>query len=268
MELLLKLCQNHFLFSSCLFAFTIRNIRLWMEILCAANCWTLKQMPPPPSVFCTLGCVVTSPLLLLFYSSLYKGSVLTLWKWGCKIRMTMCEMETSVYHFAIRTLQCSFLPAIKSLSYAFISWFAFIFIFFINSVLECFLKAGRSAELPLPLLCLEHRCSRSQKRGTKEGLPMGLRSPGRALELCRQQVVFCTKEPSCSLWEQMNSGEQAKMWHHLGIISSPPSSASPCYWGRNCSAALSLNWFVRLMCKQSHNIGRRSYLNSETKLQK
>lgn len=48
---------------------------------------------------------------------------------------------------------------------------------------------------------------------------MGLRSPGRALELCQQQVVFSAKEPSCSLWEQMNSGEQAKMWHHLGIIS-------------------------------------------------
>lgn len=150
MELLLNLCQNHFRFSSCLFAFTIRNIRLWMEILCAANCWTLKQMPPPPYVFCTLGCVVTSPLLLLFYSSLYKGSVLTLWKWGCKIRMTMCEMETSVYHFAIRTLQCSFLAAIKSLSYAFISWFAFIFIFSSTQSLRAFWKlAGQLSCLSL-----------------------------------------------------------------------------------------------------------------------
>lgn len=101
-----------------------------MENACAVNCRTLKQMPPPLSVFPTLGCVVISLLSLLFYSSFYEGSVLTLWNWDCKIRMTMCEMETSVYHFAISTLQHSFLAAIKSLSYAFISWFAFLFFLF------------------------------------------------------------------------------------------------------------------------------------------
>lgn len=191
--------KNLFLFSPCPFAFTIKTISLWMEILCAANFWTLKQVSPPLSVFRTLSSVVVSPLLVPFCSFFYEGSVLTLQNWDCKIRMTMCEMETSVYHFAISTLQCSFLAAIRSLSYTFISWFAFIFIFFINSVLECFLKAARSAELPFPHLCLEHKCSRSQKRWTKEDIKMGLRITGRAFALCWQRLVFCTKEPTHSL---------------------------------------------------------------------
>lgn len=157
-ELYLKLRQKkHFLFLYCLFASTIRSIDLWMEIFCARNCWTLKQMLFPLSVFHTLGCVVISSVFFFFHSSLYEGSILTLWNRDCEIIMTTCEMETSVYHFAISTLQCSFLDAIKSLSYAFISWFAFIFVFSSTWSLSAFWKLA--AELSLILLCLEHKCS-------------------------------------------------------------------------------------------------------------
>lgn len=226
-----------------------------MEILCAANCWTLKY-PLPFSIFCTLGFVVISLLLSLFHSSLHKGSVLTLWDWDCKIRMEMCEMETSVYHFAISTLHCSFLPAIKTLSYAFICWFAFIFIFIISWVLECFLKAGRAAEFLLPCLYLEHSCSRSQKRGTEEGIEVGLRSQGCAVVLCQQWAVLCAQGgiPTCWLWEQKNSGESKAKCDTTRGSSHHLTPCIPCDWGLNCSATLSLNYSVG-----SHTTGRTAY---------
>lgn len=234
-----------------------------MEILCAANCWTLKY-PLSFSIFCTLGFVVISPLLSLFHSSLHEGSVLTLWDWDCKIRMEMCEMETSVYHFAISTLHCSFLPAIKTLSYAFICWFAFIFIFIISWVLECFLKDGRAAEFLLPCLYLEHSCSRSQKRGTEEGIEVGLRSQGCAVALCQQWVVLCAQGDSHSLAVGTKElwGQQSKMWHHSGVISSS-HSLHP-LWLR---PKLQCYPILKLFCGKSYH-RKDSLLRSKIKLQK
>lgn len=167
--------KEHYQFSCCLFAFTIRNISWWMKILCVANCWPLKLMPLPLFMFCTLGYVVISvPFILLpFLFLLVWGIVLTLRSWDCKIRMTMCEIKTSVYHFAISTLQFSSLAAIKSLSslsYTFISWFAFIFFFFLSSVLQCFLKAGRSAELPPLIFILNTNAQGLRSMGLKQAL--------------------------------------------------------------------------------------------------
>lgn len=82
------------------------------------------------------------------------------------------------------------------------------FFFFINLVLKCFLKAGSSAELPFFCFCLEHKCSRSQKCGTKEVLKWG--SEFWVILLCCVSSGLHSVErslPGSCLWEQMNSGE-------------------------------------------------------------
>lgn len=104
----------------------------------------------------------------------------------------------------------TFLASIQFLSYAFIRWFAFIFIFFINSVLLCFL-----AELPLSWLCLKHKCSRSQKRGIKQCIEMRLRSQARVFALCLQSGFYPTvigwrNLPVHCLWHEWTVGEHSK----------------------------------------------------------
>lgn len=174
-------------------------------------------------------------------------------------------METSVCHFAIRTLQCSFLAAIKSLSYAFISWFAFIFIFSSTQSLSAFWKlAGQLSCLSL-FSVLNADVQGLRSVGLKRAFQWGSEVQvvlwnsvsSRLCSLPRSLPVLCGNK-----WTQESRPKCGTTW------GSSPSSALPCYWGRNCSSTLSLNWFVRLMCKQSHNIGRRSYLKSKTKLQK
>lgn len=245
MELFLKLCQKPLIYLAFL---PLHQLAEWkFSVLQIAE---HLNTPSPFPFFCTLGFIVISPLLSLFHSSSDEGSVVTLWDWDCKIRMEMCEMDTSVYHFAISTLHCSFLAAIKTLSYAFICWFAFIFIFIISWVLECFLKAGRASWVSSSYLCLEHICSRSQKCGAREGIELGIRSQGCALALCQQWVVICAEEDSHSLSVGINElwGDQGKVGHHLGSSHHPTSCTT--LWLRpklQCYPSL------KLLCRKSQN---------------
>lgn len=120
--------------------------------------------------------------------------------------MTMCEMETSVYYFAISILQ--YFPGCYQISELCFYQLICFYFFFINLVLKWFLKAGSSAELPLSCLCLEHKCSRSQKCGTKEVFKWG--SEFWVMLLCCVSSGLCSVERrllSFCLWEHMNSGE-------------------------------------------------------------
>lgn len=209
---------------SCLFASTSVSR---VEILCAANCWTLGH-PLPFSIFCTLGFVVISPLLSLFHSSSNEGSVLTLWHWDCKIRMEMCEMHTSVCHLAISTLHCSFLAAIKTPSYAFICWFTFIFIFIfiISWVLECFLKAGRAAEFPPPSFVLSTAAPGLRSVMLEKALSWAPGARAVLLHLVSNGLWSVPRRiPTCcsvginELW-----GEQGRTGHALGSSHHP----TPC----------------------------------------
>lgn len=192
--------------------------------------WKFSEHLNTFSIFCALGFVVISPLLSLFHFSLHEGSVLTLWDWNCKIRMEMCEMETSVYHIAVST--CTALSWL--LSKLQVTFYLLVcFYFYCQLGLWMLLKAGRAAEVPHPYLCLEHSCSRSQKCGTREELNWA--SEARAvLWHCVSSGLgsVLRRIPTLCLWEQMNSGESKGKWGTTcGGHLITPLLTSHCDWG-------------------------------------
>lgn len=151
-------------------------------------------------------------------------------------------METSVCHFAISTLQCSFLDAIKSLSYAFINWFAFIFIFFVNLVLECFLKAGSWDASR----ALNTNADNLGSVGLKKALKwvsgvwvMLLHHTGSRLVSILRILPFTV----CG--NKKKSGEsKAKCGTTWGSFHYPAPSALSCVWGWRCRTTPSLHCFM------------------------
>lgn len=169
-------------------------------------------------------------------------------------------METSVCHFAISTLQCSFLDAIKSLGYAFINWFAFIFIFFVNLVLECFLKAGSWDASR----ALNTNARNLGSVGLKKALKwvsgvwvMFLHHTGSRLVSILRILPFTVCGNKKKVW-----GEQGKMWHRLGIISLP-CSFSTVLWLRLKMPhypLLTLFYGILDWHANSNKTGRRAHL--------
>lgn len=180
-------------------------------------------MPLPLFMFCTLGCVVISlPFILLpLIFLLVWGIILTLWSWDCKIRMTICEIKTSVYHFAISTLQCSYLAANKSLSYTFISWFAFIYLFNFFSSTQFFSAIWKLAG---QLRCLSSSSSWTQmlkvsERGTKAGIEIGLWSLGHAFAHVGSTLCSSPRSIHIHKWALGRAGKNmASLRAHLIII--------------------------------------------------
>lgn len=200
--------------------------------------WKFSEHLNTPStfLFCALG---FSPLLSLFHPSLHEESVLTLWNWDCKIRMEMCQMETSVYHFAIST--CTALSWLLSKTWVMLlsaSLLLFLFLSSAGSSSAFWKLEGSEGQLSFLILIFVLNTAAQGLRSVgleKDGT--GMRSQGRALALCQQWAVICAEEDShCWLWEQMNSGESKAKW---GTTWGSPHHPTPCItlrWGLKCSA--------------------------------
>lgn len=117
-------------------------------------------------------------------------------------------METSVYHFAVSTLQ-HFLGFYPVSELCFYQMVCFYFYFFHQLSPPVLFSWAASLD------CLKHKCSRSQKRGIKQCIEMRLRSQARVFALCLQSGFYPTvigwrNLPVHCLWHEWTVGEHSK----------------------------------------------------------